>query len=87
LRGDKNAVLWPFDGRLEELFEPGKIVIAETYPAECYGWFFSQPLRGKDKLEVRRGVGAHLLTWASTTRVAALQKEIEAGFPEGNDAF
>ena len=35
LRDDKNVALWPFDGRLDELLRPGKIVIAETYPAEC----------------------------------------------------
>jgi hypothetical protein len=90
LHGDKNVALWPFDGRLEELLEPGKIVIAETYPAECYGWFFSEPLRGKGKLGVRRGVGMRLLGWASNTGVeleAALQEEIEAGFPDGDDAF
>ena len=87
---DKNVVLWPFDGRLDELLQPGKIVIAETYPAECYGWFFPNPLRGKGKLEVRRGVGADLLSWAIDREVqleAALQEEIERGFPEGDDAF
>ena len=90
LRDEKNVALWPFDGRLNELFQPGKIVIAETYPAECYGWFFSESLRGKGKLEVRRGVGAHLLSWAINRGVeleAALRKETEAGFPEGDDTF
>ena len=56
LRGDKNFALWPFDGKLHELLEPGKIVIAETYPAECYCWFFSEPLIGKGKLGVRKGI-------------------------------
>ena len=90
LRADKNVVLWPFDGRLDELLRPSRIVIAETYPAECYGWFFSKPLRGKGKLEVRTGAGTHLLGWAIRRGVeleAALQNEIEAGFPEGDDAF
>jgi len=90
LRADKNVALWPFDGRLNELFQPGRIVIAETYPAECYGWFFSEPLRGKGKLEVRKGVGIHSLSWAINRGVelaGALRREIEAGFPEGDDAF
>jgi hypothetical protein len=38
--------LWPFDGRLLDLLKAGKIIIAETYPAECYGWFFREPLNG-----------------------------------------
>jgi len=90
LRHDQNVALWPFDGRLGELLQPGKIVIAETYPAECYGWFFSEPLRGKGKLEVRRRVGTDVLSWAINRGVeltAALRAEIEAGFPEGDDAF
>jgi len=90
LQADKNVVLWPFDGKLHELLQPGKIVIAETYPAECYGWFFSEPLIGKGKLEVRKRVGCVLLSWASNTGVecnAALRKETEAGFSEGDDAF
>jgi hypothetical protein len=53
LRYDKYVALWPFDGQLDGLLQPGKIVVAETYPAECYGWFFSEPLIGKGKLEVR----------------------------------
>jgi len=90
LRADKNVALWPFDGRLHELLQPGKIVIAETYPAECYGWFFSEPLIGKGKLEVRRGVGTRLLSWAVERELeleASLREEIEAGFREGDDAF
>src|SRR5215469_1950241 len=47
LRDDEAVLLWMFDGRLCELLRPGTIVIAETYPTECYGWFFSEPLKGK----------------------------------------
>jgi hypothetical protein len=88
---DENAVsLWPFDGRLDDLLMPGRIVVAETYPAECYGWFFPEPLQGKGKPGVRRQVGSHLLRWANSAWVeleSALASTIERGFPEGDDAF
>jgi|SRR5713101_463944 len=90
LRDDRRVALWPFDGHHQDLLQPGRIVIAETYPAECYGWFFPEPLIGKGKQAVRRKVSAPLLNWANNTGIelkAALQKEIEAGFPEGDDAF
>jgi hypothetical protein len=32
---DLDVRLWPFDGGLQELIAPGRIVIAETYPAEA----------------------------------------------------
>ena len=60
-----DVLLWPFDGPLHELFQLGKIVIAETYPAECYGWFFG-PLKGKGRQEVRRTVSAPLLERAQS---------------------
>lgn len=31
-----DPAIWPFSGRLAELAQPGKLVIAETYPAEYY---------------------------------------------------
>ncbi len=83
-------LLWPFDGSLGDLLKPGNIVIAETYPAECYGWFFQdQPLKGKGKLEVRKRVGPTLLNWAQCANVALdpeLLRTIEEGFPN-DDAF
>jgi hypothetical protein len=90
LSDDKQVMLWPFDGHLLDLLTTGKIVIAETYPAECYGWFLPEPLRGKGKLEVRRSVGSHLTKWAASldlTLEPALLGMIEKGFPEGDDAF
>jgi|SRR5580704_372244 hypothetical protein len=90
LRSDKSVVLWPFDGSLDDLLKPGNIVIAETYPAECYGWFFPKLLKGKGKLEVRRRVGPALLNWARSANVSLgpeLESAIETGFPDGDDAF
>ena len=90
LNSAADVLLWPFDGGLGDLLQPGKIVIAETYPAECYGWFLSEPLKGKGKLEVRKAVGSHLMRWAASldlTLQPALFAMIEGGFPEGDDAF
>jgi hypothetical protein len=90
LSDKKPALLWPFDGSLDSLLKPGNTVIVETYPAECYGWFFQgQPLKGKGKLEVRRRIGPTLLNWAKSAKVALdpeLQCTIEDGFPN-DDAF
>jgi hypothetical protein len=87
---DKSVVLWPFDGSLDSLLKPGNIVVVETYPAECYCWFFqSEPLRGKGKLEVRRQAGPALLKWAHSANVTLapeLRRTIEDGFPN-DDAF
>jgi hypothetical protein len=32
----QDLALWPFDGPLQDLFRPGRVVVAETYPAEVY---------------------------------------------------
>src|ERR1700688_2017575 len=65
LNSGRDTLLWPFDGPLENLLMRGSIAITETYPAECYGWFLTEPLRGKGKLEVRKAVGSHLTKWAA----------------------
>lgn len=90
VRDDDSVLLWPFDGQLAELLRPGKIVVAETYPAECYNWFFTEPLKGKGKIEVRKKAGCDLSKWAETTCVEldpALSRTVTQGFPEGDDAF
>ncbi|HET9401133.1 MAG TPA: hypothetical protein VFO34_09290 [Candidatus Acidoferrales bacterium] len=90
IRDDRDVVLWPFDGDLAELMRPRKIVIAETYPAEFYGWLFSAPLMGKGKVGVRKTAGSELVRWAERNSVLLtdeLRQQIENGFPEGDDAF
>ena len=90
LDDDKGVNLWPFDGRLKDLLLPGRIIIVETYPAECYTWFFSEPLKGKGKLEIRKKAGDPLIEWAKSASVELdheLARTIEEGFPEGDDAF
>ena len=84
------VLIWPFDGFFHELLRPGNIVIAETYPAECYGWFFTEPLKGKGKQEVRKRASTSLLQRAQAMDLeleADLVRAMEYGFPEGDDAF
>jgi 5-methylcytosine-specific restriction endonuclease McrA len=85
---DDSVLLWPFDGKMESLFEPGRTVIAETYPAECYSWFPGEPLEGKTSLDSRKRFGKNLLSWAQESDVGIeprLRDAIEAGFPDGED--
>jgi hypothetical protein len=86
---ESNSIrLWPFDGKLESLFQPGRTVIAETYPAECYTWFSGDPLLSKTNMESRENFGSRLLSWADANGVVfepRLRTAIEAGFPEGED--
>ncbi len=35
-RNSLDLAIWPFDGPFHRLAKPSRIVIAETYPAECY---------------------------------------------------
>jgi len=87
---DGAVSVWPFDGGLDNLLVAGRIIVAETYPAECYGWFLPEPLKGKGKLEVRKEAGDLLVRWAESACVEldpALTRTIKEGFPEGDDAF
>jgi hypothetical protein len=66
------------------------IVAAETYPAECYGWFSKEQLGSKRDQDDRRKLGASLLRWAGAQSVApedGLRMDIQGGFPQGDDAF
>jgi hypothetical protein len=86
----RNVSLWPFDGPLPSLLVPGSIVVAETYPAECYGWFSKEPLGSKRDQDDRRMFGASLLRWADNHDVMlanCLIEDIQSGFPQGDDAF
>ncbi len=91
LGNDKSVVLWPFDGSLDALLKPGRLVIVETYPAECYGWFFQGGLSGKKgDAEVRKKAAGALFKWAGKANVKLdpeLTHTIEQGFSDGDDAF
>ena len=85
---DQSLRVWPFDGPLESLLKPGLTVIAETYPAECYGWFPDTPSVSKRDINSRIEFGTILLAWADSSEVAIeprLRTAIEAGFPIGRD--
>jgi hypothetical protein len=50
--------IWPYSGQLMNLLRPGRIIIAETYPAEVYthlGISFSTRRPGKKIWEARSG--------------------------------
>jgi hypothetical protein len=82
--------MWPFDGSLSSLLMPGRVVIAETYPAECCRWFSNERLRSKRNQDDRIRFGTSLLRWADTHDIMlanCLTEDIQSGFPQGDDAF
>ena len=95
-----DVAIWPFAGRLDELLRAGRIVVAETYPAEVYHhlritWPVTTPGRrsGKRSSIARQTVAPTLLRWADATGVALdppLRAAIVDGFgpsPSGEDPF
>jgi len=85
---DDSVGLWPFDGTIESLLQDKRVVIAETYPAECYGWFPDKLLRSKSDIDSRREYGSALLKWAERDNVVVeqtLMNAIRQGFPVGKD--
>lgn len=98
--GDGALALWPFAGPLTDILRPGRIVVAETYPAECYrhlGVRFSPPRAGNStgkRVQGERAANSQtLLHWASQACVdidPALSAAIEDGFSakaDGEDRF
>jgi hypothetical protein len=82
--------LWPFDGKLDELIMPGKIVIAESYPAEYYAWFNQDGVVKSDRTS-RTVFGRKLLQWAEdrpekVILTNELKQQIQSGFIN-DDAF
>jgi hypothetical protein len=84
--------LWPFDGNLADLVEPGAVVVAETYPAEaCVHLGLGPPGRGwsKRSQEGRQAQAHKLLAWAEACGVHFeddLRELIKDGFGERKDA-
>jgi hypothetical protein len=97
--GEKISI-WPFAGKLFDLLQNGKIVIAETYPAEFYaqlGITFSThrsgQKSGKRSPADRAANAPILLKWAEKTGLLLspqLHTSIRTGFghsPGGEDPF
>ncbi len=94
-----DVAIWPFDGPLFELFRPNRVIIVETYPAECYGHLGLTFARrsgrrsGKRVQASRASNASALLKRAQTAQVdlaPGLQALIEDGFgpgAEGEDPF
>jgi mannose-6-phosphate isomerase-like protein (cupin superfamily) len=76
--------LWPFDGPLQELFAPGRLVVAETYPTEFRAHLgVDLGATGKRQQEARVGAGEALLEWSRRRGVELepeLERELRAGF-------
>ncbi len=101
LRSGDDLAIWPFSGPLAALCVPGRIVAAESYPAEFYGHLgisFTQGRGhgrrgGKRVREARKANAPLLLQWARQAGVGmppALSDMIRDGFgagPEGEDLF
>ncbi|MCI0397729.1 MAG: hypothetical protein L0332_03755 [Chloroflexi bacterium] len=95
-RPELDLAMWPFAGPLADLLRPGRVVVAECYPAEFYdhlGVLFSHRSGGKRAPAARAANARPLLNWAEEAGVAlhpALVAQLLAGFgpaPAGEDTF
>jgi hypothetical protein len=86
--GSLDVRIWPFSGRLAELLRPGRIVIAETYPAEFYR-HLGIGMRKKSDREERARNAPGLARWAAESDIGladGLTRELGLGFAN-DDAF
>lgn len=92
--------LWPFDGKLFDLFGAGHVVVAETYPAEYYhhlgldlGQVAAGMPSGKRRYAARQANAARLLAWCEAHGIQLAPEVcdlVEAGFgpdDRGEDPF
>jgi hypothetical protein len=97
---DVEVALWPFDGELDELVAAPRVVVAETWPRECYrhlGVSFApapgSPHPSKRRQGDRRRNAAALFAWARDTGTeldSELVETVADGFgprPGGEDPF
>jgi hypothetical protein len=81
---DPSIAIWPFDGPLRRLLQPGRFVIAETYPADAQRWLGLAAVAGsKRDQDVRRMRGKMLVAWATVHGVGlapALAQAVADGF-------
>lgn len=92
--------IWPFDGRLDSLLAPGRVVVAETYPAEFYRHLCVQFTRSRPGARSGKRVGAdraanagvmfRLAEEAGVVLTPDLRENINTGFgsrSEGEDPY
>ncbi len=88
--------LWPFEGSLADLLKPARVVVAETYPAECavqIGLGATGKRWSKRRQSDRAAHAYALVDWARSRRVSldeSLQPLIRDGFGDlasGEDQF
>lgn len=78
--------IWPFDGKLDELLRPGRVVVAETYPAEFYGHFGVTV--SKTEQSSRRAAAGPLFSWvraAGLRLTSSLEAALLDGFGPSSD--
>lgn len=89
------AKLWPFEGPLQDLAKTGRLVLAETYPAEAYGHVGVRFASGESKRRQndRAKFAPGIARWADANNVAItseLTSLIDEGLgprSDGEDAF
>ena len=93
LHAPEPPALWPFDGALADLLQPGRVVVAETYPANAMRQlglgFKGSKRRQSDRRTVTVALGAHLEA-LNATPDATLAAKLEDGFgsaADGEDQF
>lgn len=74
--------LWPFEGTLAELAQPGALVLAETYPAECYRHIGVRLAGSKRRRSARLAAGAALIAWARDAGVT-IAPDLAAAIADG----
>lgn len=95
-----DLAIWPFSGHLADLLHPGRVIVAETYPAEYYAHVLldpDSPIRSprfsKRNPQNLQQFALQILHWAESHNLeldAALHETINAGFSPpsaGEDAF
>ncbi len=95
LRAERPGALsyWPFDGALDELVGPGRVVVTETYPAEFSHHIGVGRVSGKRHQVVRRSHAEALLLFAEQAGIELdpeLEQTIDGGFgpsKAGEDPF
>ena len=92
-RSARPPALWPFEGTLAELLQPGRLVIAETYPADALRQLRLRLDGSKRRRSSRKALAGGLQAWMDRLGARAetdLQAEIDSGFgdeADGEDRF